>query len=58
MSLLSTGVAVGPTTAVLAERAPAERICFMPSLTPALLHGNGPVRLHPCRTWPGGGLRP
>ena len=48
VSLPFTASAVGSTTAVLAERAPAERVCFMPSLTLALLHGNGPVRLHHC----------
>ena len=48
VSLPSTAAAVGSNTAVLAERAPAERVCFMPLLTLALPHGDGPVRLHPC----------
>ena len=37
-----TAAAVGSTTAVLAERAPADRVCFMPSLTLALLMATGP----------------
>ena len=42
VSLPSTAAAVGSNTAVLAERAPPERVCFMPSLTPALLMATGP----------------
>ena len=42
VSLPFTAAAVGSTTAVLAERAPAERVCFMPSLTLALLMATGP----------------